>query len=97
MCDRESFARLKDQTEQNTRQISELAKRDAEQSVQIAGLAKATEKQGDNQQRLLNRLVAAVIGILLILVLALVFGALGKDGFNAVTRAVPTVAKEAVK
>ena len=76
MCDRESFARLKDQTEQNTKQISELAKRDAEQSVQIAGLAKATEKQGDNQQRLLNRLVAAVIGILLILVLALLFVAL---------------------
>ena len=91
MCDRESFARLKDQTEQNTQQISELAKRDAVQSVQIQGLVTATEKQGERQDRLLNRLIIAIICILLILVLALVFGALGKDGFNAVTRAVPAL------
>ena len=32
MCDRESFAKLRNQTEANTRQINELAKRDAEQS-----------------------------------------------------------------
>ena len=91
MCDRESFARLKDQTEQNTKQINELAKRDAEQSVQIADLAKTTEKQGDSLLRLVNRLVAAIIGILLITVLAVIFGAVGKDGFNAVTKAAPTV------
>ena len=91
MCDRESFARLKDQTEQNTKQINELAKRDAEQSVQIADLAKTTEKQGDSMMRLVNRLVMAIIGILAITVLAVVFGALGKDGFNAVTKAAPTM------
>ena len=92
MCDRESFARLKDQTEQNTKQINELAKRDAAQSVQIAELAKTTEKQGDSMMRLMNRLVMAIIGILAITVLAVVFGALGKDGFNAVTKAAPTMA-----
>ena len=97
MCDRESFAKLRDQTEANTRQINELAKRDAEQSVQIADLAKTTEKQGDNMMRLVNRLVMAIIGILLLMALAVVFGAVGKDGFNAVTKAVPTVAKEVAK
>ena len=87
MCDRESFAKLRNQTEANTRQINELAKRDAEQSVQIAGLVTATERQGERQDRLLNRLIMAIIGILLILVLAVVFGALGERGFNAVTNA----------
>ena len=97
MCDRESFARLKDQTEENTKQINELAKRDAEQSVQIKDLAKTTEKQGDSLLRLVNRLVAAIIGILVITVLAVIFGALGKDGFNAVTKAAPTALQEAAK
>ena len=94
MCDRESFARLKDQTEQNTKQINELAKRDAEQSVQIKDLAKTTEKQGDSLLRLVNRLVAAIIGILVITVLAVIFGALGKDGFNAVTKTAPALIQE---
>jgi hypothetical protein len=97
MCDKESFARLKDQTEENTKQINELAKRDAEQSVQIKDLAKTTEKQGDSLLRLVNRLVAAIIGILVITVLAVIFGALGKDGFNAVTKAAPTALQEAAK
>ena len=97
MCDCESFARLKDQTEQNTKQINELAKRDAEQSVQIADLAKTTEKQGDSLLRLVNRLVAAIIGILVITVLAVVFGALGRDGFNAVTKAAPAAIQEVAK
>ena len=97
MCDRESFARLKDQTEQNTKQINELAKRDAEQSVQIADLAKTTERQGDSLLRLVNRLVAAIIGILVITVLAVIFGALGKDGFNAVTKAAPTMIQETAR
>ena len=94
MCDRESFARLKDQTEENTKQINELAKRDAEQSVQIKDLAKTTEKQGDSLLRLVNRLVAAIIGILVITVLAVIFGALGKDGFNAVTKTAPALIQE---
>ena len=97
MCDRESFARLKDQTEENTKQINELAKRDAEQSVQIADLAKTTEKQGDSLLKLVNRLVAAIIGILVITVLAVVFGALGEKGFNSLSKAAPTMMKEIAK
>ena len=97
MCDRESFARLKDQTKQNTKQINELAKRDAEQSVQIAGLAQATKTQGDNQQKLLNRLVTAIIGVLVILLLAVLYGALGDKGFNGVMKAVPSAVEATAK
>ena len=88
MCDRESFAKIRDA-------IGDLQKADAVQSEQIKTLFKTTEKQGDNQTRLVNRLVLAVIGVLILAVLALIFGALGKDGFNAVTRAAPTIAAEA--
>ena len=70
---------------------------DAEQSVQIADLAKTTEKQGERQDRLLNRLVMAIIGVLLILVLALVFGALGEHGFNGVIKAVPFITNDVAK
>lgn len=97
MCDRESFAKLKDQTAENTKQIADLAKSDAVQSVQIRTLSKVTKTQGENQLKLINRLVMAVIGILILAVLALIFGALGKDGFNAVTKAVPAVAAEVAK
>lgn len=91
MCDRESFARLKDQTEENTRQINELAKRDAVQSVQIADLAKTTESQGDYMMKLVNRLVMSIVGILILMALAVMFGALGEKGFNAVTNTAPSV------
>ena len=104
MCTQEEFARVRDQTadnarqlQENTKQITELAKRDAEQSIQIADIAKTTEKQGDSLLRLVNRLVAAIIGILVITVLAVVFGALGKDGFNAVTHAAPATMQEISK
>ena len=60
------------------------------QSEQIKTLFKTTERQGDTQTRLVNRLVLAVVGVLVLAVLALIFGALGKEGFNAVTRAAPT-------
>lgn len=97
MCNRESFAKLRKQTEKNSQQISELAKRDAVQSVQIEVLSRSIEAQGNNQTKLVNRLVMAIIGVLLILVLAVVFGALGKEGFNAVTRAVPSVVEATAK
>ena len=97
MCDRESFARLRAQTEENSKQINELAKRDAEQSVQISDLAKTTEKQGDNMMKLVNRLVVAIILILFLMALAVVFGALGERGFNAVTKAAPKVSASTAK
>ena len=87
MCDKESFAKIREQTEANTKQIADLAKSDAVQSEQIKTLFHTTERQGDNQLKLVNRLVIAVIVVLILTVLALVFGALGEKGFNAVTRA----------
>ena len=90
MCDRESFAKIRTA-------IGELQKADAVQSEQIKTLFKTTEKQGDNQTRLVNRLVLAVIGVLILAVLALIFGALGEHGFNALTRAVPKVAEEVAR
>jgi len=84
MCNRESFAKIRDA-------IGELQKADAVQSEQIKTLFKTTERQGDTQTRLVNRLVLAVIGVLILAVLALIFGALGKDGFNGVTKAAPNL------
>ena len=83
MCDRESFAKIRDA-------IIELQKADAVQSEQIKTLFQVTERQGDTQTRLVNRLVLAVIGVLILAVLTLIFGALGERGFKAVTTAAPT-------
>lgn len=90
MCDRESFAKIRDA-------ISDLQKADAVQSEQIKTLFHTTEQQGENQTRLVNRLVLAVIGVLILAVLALIFGALGRDGFNAVTHAARGATAEAAK
>ena len=84
MCDRESFAKIRDA-------ISDLQKAGAVQSEQIKTLFHVTERQGDTQTRLVNRLVLAVIGVLILAVLALIFGALGEQGFNAVVRTSPKV------
>ena len=91
MCTKEEFARLRDLTRENTKAITELQKADATQSEQIKTLFNTTKEQGANQRQLLNRLVMAVIGILVLVVLALIFGALGEHGFNAVMRTSPKV------
>ena len=83
MCDKESFAKIRDA-------IVELQKADAVQSEQIKTLFLVTERQGDTQTRLVNRLVLAVIGVLILAVLALILGALGEPGFKAVTPAAQT-------
>ena len=83
MCDKESFAKIR-------YAIVELQKADAVQSEQIKTLFLVTERQGDTQTRLVNRLVLAVIGVLILAVLALIFGALGERGFKAVTTAAQT-------
>ena len=83
MCDKESFAKIR-------YAIVELQKADAVQSEQIKTLFLVTERQGDTQTRLVNRLVLAVIGVLVLAVLALLFGALGERGFKAVTTAAQT-------
>lgn len=91
MCDKASFARLRNQTEENSRQIAALARTDAVQSEQLKTLFNTTKEQGDNQKMLLNRLIMAIIGILILVVLALIFGAIGERGFSAVTKAAPTM------
>ena len=90
MCTKEEFARLRDQTAANSMQISQLVARDAAQSEQIKTLFATTEKQGKTIDTLTARLVMAIVLVLVILVLAVVFGALGERGFNAVTKAAPT-------
>lgn len=84
MCNQASFAKIRDA-------IGKLQKADAVQSEQIKTLFRTTERQGDTQTKLVNRLVLAVIGVLILAVLALIFGALGEHGFNGVTRAAPKV------
>ena len=84
MCDRESFAKIRDA-------IGELQKADAVQSEQIKTLFKTTEAQGESQKAVVNRLLWIVAGVLALAVLALIFGALGEHGFNAVVRTSPKV------
>ncbi len=91
MCTKAEFARLRDVTRANTKAITKLQKADATQSEQIKTLFNTTKEQGANQRKLLDRLVMAVIGILVLAVLALIFGALGKEGFNGVTKAAPNL------
>ena len=93
MCNRESFAKIRDA-------IGDLQQADAVQSEQIKTLFKTTEQQSkdikeqsNDMVKLVNRLVLAIIGVLLILAFAVVFGALGEHGFNAVVKSVPTVAR----
>lgn len=83
MCDRESFAKIRDA-------IAELQKADAVQSEQIKTLFNVTARQGETQKALVNRMLM-IVGIVLILtILALIWGGLGERGFNAVTKAAPT-------
>jgi len=90
MCDRESFAKIRDA-------IADLQKADAVQSEQIKTLFNTTKEQGDTQKAIVNRLLLVVVIVLIIAVLALVFGALGEHGFNAVTKTAPGLAAEVAK
>ena len=90
MCDRESFAKIRDA-------IAALQKADAVQSEQIKTLFNTTKEQGDTQKALVNRLLWVVCIVFLLAILALIFGALGKEGFNAVTKTAPGLAAEVAK
>ena len=90
MCDRESFGKIRDA-------IAYLQKADAVQSEQIKTLFNTTKEQGENQKAVVNRLLWIVAGIIVIAVLALVYGALGDKGFNAVTSAAQTQMKGTTK
>lgn len=102
MCEwKPDFEQLKEQTEENSRQIAGLAQTNAVQNEQIKTLFHTTEKQSEDLKeqgstlvKLVNRLVMAIVGILIIFTLAVVYGALGDRGFNAVTEAAKTIASE---
>ena len=83
MCDEAAFAEIRES-------IDELRKTDAVQSEQIKTLFRTTEKQGASMFAIVKLLAVTVVGVLVIAVLALVFGALGERGFRAVTTAAPT-------
>ena len=96
MCTKAEFVRLRDltaanakQNAENSKQIGELQKADAVQSEQLKTLFHTTERLGDRQDKALNRLVFAVVAALFLALLAVIYGALGKNGFNAVTKAAP--------
>ena len=91
MCDKIAFHELRQQTAENSKQIADLAKSDAVQSVQIKSLAEATAQQGANMTKQNTLLIIAIISVLVLAVLALIFGALGKEGFNGVTKAAPNL------
>ena len=80
MCDHAEFARIREA-------IGELQKADAVQSEQIKTLFNVTSKQGNQQDKLTARLVFAAIVALLLALGAVIYGALGPRGFNAVTSA----------
>lgn len=82
MCDREEFAKIRDA-------IVELQKADAVQSEQIKTLFATTKEQGNTQKTLVNRMLMLVGIVLVLAVLALIWGGLGERGFNAVTNAAP--------
>lgn len=89
----EIIEQLQEQTQKNTEAIAELAKSDAVQSEQIRGLVQTADTLSKSQTMLLNRLVLVVVVILILAILALIFGALGKEGFNSVTKAAPNIVK----
>ena len=84
MCTKASFAQIREA-------ISELQQADAVQSEQIKTLFNTTKEQGHHLNALTLRLVWAIIVALFISVAAIIYGALGSHGFNAVMTAMPSV------
>lgn len=87
MCDREEFAKIRDA-------ISDLQKADAVQSEQIKTLFATTKEQGDTQKMLVNRMLMLVGIVLVLAILALIWGGLGERGFNGVAKTFPTMMKQ---
>ena len=77
MCDKESFAKLRDQ-------MYDLSKETAAQAEQIKTLFATTERQGQTIQGAFNRMLWLFGMIALVAIFALIYGALGPNGFNAV-------------
>lgn len=87
MCTKREFAELRDR-------IADVEKMNIAQTEQIKTLFTTTAELKESLHES-YKLVKGLLwfgGVVLILaVLALIFGALGRDGFNAVTRAAPGI------
>ena len=84
MCDREHFDTLRDRVDRLEDDVNVYHARTDEQ---IRTLFAACRENADTAKTLL-RAARTILGIVLIVsVFALVYGAVGHDGFNAVTRA----------
>ena len=78
MCDKESFAKLRDQ-------MYDLSKETAAQAEQIKTLFASTAELKATMQGVFTRILWVFGIIALLAILALIYGALGPNGFNAVT------------
>ena len=80
MCDKRSYRELRGQ-------VLKLERADAAQTEQIRTLFNATAKLESTMTTVFTRIVWVFAIVLLLAILALVYGAVGGRGFNAVTRA----------
>lgn len=88
MCDHEHYQRLEDRMD---RLEDDAIKHHTRVDEQIKTLFKTCEKLSDTATTVLKSTLAMVGFVVAVTVLALVYGAVGHDGFNAVT----TAAREA--
>ena len=88
MCDREHYMRLEDRMD---RLEDDAIKHHTMVDEQIKTLFKTCEKLSDTATTVLKSTLAMVGFVVTVTVLALVYGAVGHNGFNAVT----TAAREA--
>ena len=84
MCDREHYMRLEDRMD---RLEDDAIKHHTMVDEQIKTLFKTCEKLSDTAPTVLKSTLAIVGFVVTVTVLALVYGAVGHNGFNAVTTA----------
>ena len=84
MCDREHFDTLRDRVDRLEDDVNVYHARTDEQ---IRTLFAACRENADTAKTLLRTLVWTVVLIAVLGALGLLYGAVGGDGFNAVTRA----------
>ena len=85
MCDREHYMRLENRMD---RLEDDAIKHHTRVDEQIKTLFKTCEKLSDTATTVLKSTLAMVGFVVAVTVLALVYGAVGQNGFNAVTTAV---------
>lgn len=88
MCDHEHYQRLEDRMD---RLEDDAIKHHTRVDEQIKTLFKTCEKLSDTATTVLKSTLAMIGFVVAVTVLALVYGAVGQSGFNAVT----TAAREA--